>query len=75
MCTRRCGCDRLASPVIGILVAAFRAGILWGLFTFASVFLLPPLVLVFVVLRWHSAKVPFLGYLAGWAAWVGLIVL
>ena len=47
---------------ISYLIAAFRAGILWGL----GCLLLPPVSLVFLFVHWQEAKKPFLTQLLGW---------
>lgn len=46
---------------IGILIAAFKQSMLWGL----GCFFFAPLTLVFVVRHWYVAKNPFLLQLAG----------
>ncbi|PTD97705.1 hypothetical protein [Pseudothauera lacus] len=48
---------------LGILIAAFRTNIWWGL----GCLLLAPLSLLFLVLHWDAAKNPFLLQLAGLA--------
>lgn len=48
---------------LGILIAAFRTNIWWGL----GCLLLAPLSLLFLVLHWDVAKNPFLLQLAGLA--------
>ena len=40
---------------IGVLLAAFRTGMLWGL----ALLLLSPLSLIYLVLYWQEAKRPF----------------
>jgi len=47
---------------ISYLVAAFRAGILWGL----GCLFLPPVSLIFLFVHWQDAKKPFLTQLLGW---------
>lgn len=46
---------------IGLLIAAFRVSILWGI----GCLILPIIQLVFLVAHWHEAKKPFLLQLAG----------
>jgi hypothetical protein len=41
---------------IGILIAAFRTGILWGL----GCLLFPPVTILFVIMHWDEARVPFI---------------
>jgi hypothetical protein len=40
---------------LGVLLAAFRTGMLWGL----AILLLSPLSLIYLVLYWQEAKRPF----------------
>jgi hypothetical protein len=47
---------------ITYLIAAFRAGILWGL----GCLFLPPVSLIFLFAHWQTAKKPFLTQLLGW---------
>jgi len=47
---------------ITYLIAAFRAGILWGL----GCLFLPPVSLIFLFVHWKTAKKPFLTQLLGW---------
>jgi hypothetical protein len=63
------------ASIIGLLVAAFRTSVLWGLLTLLGALFFPPLVIVFIALHWESAKVPFLAYVGCWLACVGLFVL
>jgi hypothetical protein len=46
---------------IGILIAAFREGIVWGL----GCLVVPLVSLIFVVTHWQETKKPFLLNLAG----------
>ena len=48
---------------IGLLIAAFRESILWGL----GCLFLSPVSLVFLILHWRDAKKPFFLQLAGLA--------
>ena len=48
---------------IGLLIAAFRISILWGV----GCIIVAPAVLVFTVLHWTEAKNPFLLQLLGFA--------
>lgn len=52
---------------IGMLIAAFKESILWGL----GCLLLAPISLVFLILHWDKAKNPFLLQLFG----IGIIFL
>jgi hypothetical protein len=47
--------------LVGLYVVAFRQSIVWGLL----VFLLPPLMLGFVVCHWRRARTPALCVLGG----------
>ena len=46
---------------LGLLIAAFKESILWGL----GCLLLAPISLVFLILHWDKAKNPFLLQLVG----------
>ena len=46
---------------IGLLIAAFKESIWWGL----GCFFFSPVALVFLILHWHNAKNPFFLQLAG----------
>ena len=48
---------------IGLLIAAFRESILWGL----GCLFLSPVSLIFLILHWRDAKNPFFLQLAGLA--------
>ena len=52
---------------LGLLIAAFRESLLWGL----GCLLLSPISLFFVVIHWDNAKKPFLLQLVG----IGLLFL
>ncbi|MBI3854327.1 MAG: hypothetical protein HY293_01405 [Planctomycetes bacterium] len=51
---------------IGIVVAAFREGALWGL----GCLLVPIVGLIFVVTHWAETKKPFLFAVAGNVLWI-----
>ena len=40
---------------IGLLIAAFRTGIIWGL----AVLFIAPVALFYIIVHWHNAKGPF----------------
>jgi hypothetical protein len=52
---------------IGLLIAAFRESVLWGL----GCLLISPVSVIFLFIHWDEAKNPFLLQLAG----IGLILL
>ena len=52
---------------IGLLIAAFRESVLWGL----GCLLISPVSLIFLIAHWNEAKNPFLLQLVG----VGIIFL
>ncbi len=46
---------------LGLLIAAFRTNILWGI----GIILFAPAALIFVILNWNEAKNPFFLQLLG----------
>ncbi len=62
----------LVAAWIGILVAAWRVGLIWFLLTLLGALYFPPIVLVFVIFHWRVAKVPFIAY---WVAWITFVLL
>ncbi|RME23010.1 MAG: hypothetical protein D6806_12020 [Deltaproteobacteria bacterium] len=60
---------------IGLLIAAWRSGLVWFLVTLVGALWFPPVVIVYIVTHWREAKVPFLAYAAAYVAALMLIFL